>query len=370
MFDEYRNRMARTSGAYIGDTMRKQTELVSDQLWMNSISTYPVCVHFVDQGLPPEYHHIEEYSETLYAHFESKSTYNAGGEEPTYYLTFRPEDMRTRKDIKVGTYVSLPNVNNEIEQWLIIHIDDDNLRQKCQILKCNRKLRWIKDGVIYECLGVLRGGSDAEGIETGGQLSLVDNDLYFWAPTNVGVNTISYDTRFLISSEGRFPPLAWKVTAIKDMGPVGLTRFCLSQDLYNDTADNAKLMIADYFESEIEPKPIEPEQPGEPTPAEEFTVTYNGTKPTVRVGSKKVFTANLPADNDFDVVWKLSDGINTYSGGYNNTTNTYGDYTLTTTDRILTLQVAQNYDLVGTVLTVTAECADGSSGNIQVEVIS
>ena len=362
MFDEYRNRIARQHDNYMGATMRKQTEFVTDQLWMNSISTYPVCVHFIDKGLPPEYHHIDEYPETLYAHFEAKSIYNAGSEEPTYYLTFRPEDMRKHNDIKVGTYVSLPNVNGDIEYWLIVHIDDDNLRQRCQILKCNRRLRWIKDGLVYDCLGVLRGGSDAEGIETSGQLSLVDNDIYFWAPTNIEVDTISYDTRFLISSAGRFPPLAWKVTAIKDMGPIGLTRFCLSQDLFNDATDNPNLMIADYFASKINPTPIEPEIPA---PAEEFTVTYNGSKPTVRVGSKKVFTANLSEDNYLDVTWKLYDGINTY-----NETNISGDYTLTTTDRTLTLKVAQNYDLVGTVLTVTAECVDGSSGSIVVEVVS
>lgn len=359
MFDEYRNRIARTSGAYMGDTMRKQTEFVTDQLWMNSISTYPVCVHFINRGLPPEYQHINEYSETLYAHFESKSTYSAGGEEPTYYLTFRPEDMRNRTDIKVGTYVSLPNVHGDIECWLIVHIDDDNLRQRCQILKCNRKLRWVKDGVIYTCLGVLRGGSDVEGIETNGQLSLVDNDIYFWAPTNVEVNTISYDTRFLISNEGRFPPLAWKVTAIKDMGPIGLTRFCLSQDLYNDTQDNAELMIADYFASEIEPTPIEPEMELIGTAA----ITYNGSKPTVKVGgSWKVFT---PAFSDEAVTvskWTISDENGDISGNTN--------YTIEYDGNKLRLKVALNYNLVGKVLIIQLIGSDGSMAQLSVEVIS
>lgn len=359
MFDEYRNRMARQHGAYMGATMRKQTEFVTDQLWMNSISTYPVCVHYINQGLPPEYHYVDEYPETLYAHFEPKSTYNAGGEEPTYYLTFRPEDMRNRNDIKVGAYVSLPNVNGDIEYWLIVHIDDDNLRQKCQILKCNRKLNWIKDGVIHTCIGVLRGGSDAEGIETSGQLSLVDNDIYFWAPTNVEVNTISYDTRFLISSEGRFPPLAWKVTAIKDMGPVGLTRFCLSQDLYNDTKDNAELMIADYFVSEIEPTPVEPELELTGT----ATITYNGNQPTVKVGgSWKIFT---PAFSDADTVvykWIVSDE--------NGDVFTDENYTIVRDGERLKLKVAFNYNLVGTVLIVKLIGNDSSTAEISVEVVS
>lgn len=359
MFEEYRNRISRQHGAYIGDTMRKQTEFVTDQLWMNSISTYPVCVHYINQGLPPEYHHTDEYPETLYAHFESKSIYNAGGEEPTYYLTFRPEDMRNHKDIKVGAYVSLPNVNGDIEYWLIVHIDDDNLRQKCQILKCNRKLRWIKDGVIHTCLGVLRGGSDVEGVEVDGQLSLVDNDIYFWAPTNVQVNTISYDTRFLISNEGRFPPLAWKVTAIKDMGPIGLTRFCLSQDLYNDTQDNSELMIADYFVSEIEPMPIEPELELTGTAA----ITYNGSKPTIKVGgSWKVFT---PVFSNADAVvskWTISDE--------NGDISTNSNYIIERDGEKLKLKVVLDYNLVGSVLIIQLIGSDSSIAELKVEVVS
>lgn len=362
MFDEYRNRIARQHDNYMGATMRKQTEFVTNQLWMNSVSTYPVCVHFIDGGLPPKYLSVDEYPETLYAHFESKSVYAAGGEEPTYYLTFKSDDMRAHKDIKIGTYVSLPNVHDELEYWLIVHIDDDNQRQKCQILKCNHTIHWVHNNSVYSCLGVLRGGADAEGIETVGQISSVDNDIYFWAPTNAWVNTLSYNDRFLISSEGRFPPLAWKITAIKDMGPIGLTRFCLSQDLFNDAVDNPELMIADYFSSQIEPAPVEPESPA---PTGTLVVTYNGSKPTVRVGSKKVFTATLDEDNDSNVVWNISDGTNIYDA-----TSISDNYTLITTDKTLTLKVAQNYDLVGTVLTVTAECVDGSSGSVVVEVVS
>lgn len=339
--------------------MRKQTEFVTDQLWMNSISTYPVCVHFMSRGLPPEYHHINEYPETLYAHFESKSTYNAGGEEPTYYLTFRPEDMRNHKYITVGAYVSLPNVNGDIENWMIVHIDDDNLRQKCQILKCNRKLHWINNGSIYACLGILRGGSDAEGIETNGQLSLVDNDIYFWAPTNVDINTITYDTRFLISNEGRFPPLAWKVTAIKDMGPIGLTRFCLSQDLYNDANDNPELMIADYFTSEIEPTPVDPEVELAGTAA----ITYNGSKPTIKVGgSWKVFTPAFSNANAVVSKWTISDE--------NGDISTNDNYIIEQDGDKLKLKAVLDYDLVGTVLIVQLIGSDNSTAELKVEVVS
>lgn len=367
MFEEYRNRMARNGGSYMGETMRKQSEFITDKLWMNSVSTYPVCVHYLSGGLPPTYNTVDDYQKTLYSHFETKSVYNAGGEEPAYYLTFKPSDMREYADIRVGAYVSIPDMHGNLEYWLIIHIDDDNELQKCQILKCNHIIRWVHNGSIYSCLGVLREGSDTKGIELGGQLSQVDSDIYLWVPTNVEVNTISYDTRFLISNVGRIPPLAWKVTSVKDMGPIGLTRLCLSQDPFNDSTDSAELMIADYLETEI--KPTEPESKPEESVGT-VTISYNGTKPTIRVGSQKVFTVNLPDDNHFDVKWTIFDGANTYGSEYDNTSTVYGDYTMITTDRTLTLKVAQNYDLVGTIITIAAECADGSVGEISVEVIS
>ena len=46
------------------------------------------------------------------------------------------------------------------------------------------------------------------------------------------------------------------------------------------------------------------------------------------------------------------------------------DYTITTEDRNLRLKVARNYNLVGTILTIKALCADGSEGELKVEVVS
>ena len=86
-------------------------------------------------------------------------------------------------------------------------------------------------------------------------------------------------------------------------------------------------------------------------------------------GSEKTFTAQLPEDNHFDIKWSLSDGVRTYEKSYENYTETFGDYTVTTDDRVMKLKVAAKYDLVGTVLTIKAFCADGSIGEIQVEVI-
>ena len=83
-----------------------------------------------------------------------------------------------------------------------------------------------------------------------------------------------------------------------------------------------------------------------------------------------MFTVQLPEDNHFDVKWSISDGTNTYGDSYDNYTETFGDYTITTEDRNLRLKVARNYDIVGTILTIKALCADGSEGEVKVEVVS
>jgi hypothetical protein len=178
--------------------------------------------------------------------------------------------------------------------------------------------------------------------------------------------TIGYNQRFLISDPRRYPAICYQTSKIEDTQPIGLTKLKFTQETFNPTTDNFELMLADYYKSEVEPSVPNTE----PSAINTFTITYNGKKPSVKVGgSEKVFTAQLPEDNHFDIKWSLSDGINTYEKSYENYTDTFGDYTVTTDDRVMKLKVAAKYDLIGTILTIKALCADGSMGEIQVEVI-
>ena len=125
-------------------------------------------------------------------------------------------------------------------------------------------------------------------------------------------------------------------------------------------------MLCNYYNTEIPPV-----ESTNITEHAMFDITYNGTKPTVKVGgSEKIFTVQLPEDNNFDIKWSISDGIKTYgSDTYENYTMVFGDYTVTTEDRTMRLKVARNYSLVKTILTIKAFCADGSEGEVKVEVI-
>lgn len=365
MYEQFRNRMGR-KGAYMGEIMRKQSEAVVDSLWMNSVSTRPVQVKVVNSGLPPTYESVDDFDEVLWAHFDANQKFNVTKDEVDYYLTFRPGEMKRHPEIKIGAYVCIPNVDDELEWWLIVYIDSDNELRKANILKCNWVFKWVFQGKIYECLGCQRyAASYNSGIFEMDRTTRVDNMSSAWMPTNSDTKKIVYDQRMIISDEGRDIPLVFSVSKIEPTTPIGITKFRFTQSKYNATTDSKELGLADYYTSSIEPIPNNPT-----SNIGTIAITYNGTNPTVKVGgSEKVFTVQLPKDNHFDIKWSLSDGVNTYGDSYDNYKETFGDYTIVTEDRVMRLKVARNYELIGTILTIKALCADGSSGEIEVEVV-
>ena len=365
MYEEFRNRMSRR-GEFMGETMRLQSDMVVNATWLNSVSARRVQVKWLEYGLPPQYNNSSEFESPLDAHFELKSAYSVNSGESPYYLTFRPGELVRHPEIKIGAYVSIPNVDNVPEWWMIIFIEDDNELKKIYIMKCNWIFKWVVDGKIYSHLGILRNGSSSREADENTYTTVVNGNGVMWMATNSDTQTLKHGQRLLISDEGRIPPLCYSISDIIDTRPIGLTKFVLSQNTYDAIHDNVELMLANYYDNEIVP-----EKPSDnPKPATTFDIVYNGTKPTIKVGgSTKVFTVQLPEDNHFDIKWSLSDGVNTYGGSFDNYTQTFGDYTITTEDRTMKVAVANNYKLIGTMLTISAECSDGSSGSIKVEVI-
>jgi hypothetical protein len=148
------------------------------------------------------------------------------------------------------------------------------------------------------------------------------------------------------------------VSKCEDTQPLGLITFKFTQETFDPIHDNAELMICNYYDSPIEPEVpnIEEELKGT------ATITYNGTKPTIKVGgSYKVFT---PAFSDESVTvdkWTISDKNGDISGDSNYTIEKDGDK--------LKLKVALNYNLIGTVLIVQLIGSDGSTAELSVEVV-
>ena len=155
MLDVYRNRMA-AMGSYEGEARRRNSQKIMDASWMRDAATKPVYVKWVDSGLPV----IDDNDVPVYAKYNVKSYHNITGDEISYLLQFRLEDLKNRPDIKVGSYVQIKNEMNKPEWWLIVHFDDRIQFRQFSILKCTWVYKWISkisgQRRIYECLGCAR----------------------------------------------------------------------------------------------------------------------------------------------------------------------------------------------------------------------
>lgn len=155
MFDAFRLRM-NALGSHEGEARRNNSQKIMDASWMRDAATKPVYVKWVDSGLPV----VDDDDPVLYAKFNAKSYFSISGDAIEYLLQFRLDDIKNNQDIKVGSYVQLPNEMGNYEWWLIVAEDDRPQFHQYYILKCTWTYRWvsIKDGhrIIHECLGCAR----------------------------------------------------------------------------------------------------------------------------------------------------------------------------------------------------------------------
>ena len=358
MYEEFRKRMDKR-GSFMGETMRIQSDMIVNATWLNSVAARRVQVKWLNRGLPPTYASADEFEDPIDAHFELKSEYSIANGASPYYLMFRPGELMRHPEIKVGAYVSIPNVDNIPEWWMIIFIEDDNELKKSYIMKCNWVFKWVVDGKIYSHLGVLRNGSSTREADENAYTTMVNGNGVMWTATNFDTQTLRHGQRLLISDEGRMPPLCYSIGDIIDTRPTGLTKFVLSQSTYDAIHDNAELMLADYYISNVEPE-------DSTTDVEilgNATITYNGTQPTVKVGgSYKVFTASFSDDSVAVDKWLVSDENGDISADTSN-------YTIEYLDRQMKLKIAPNYDLIGKVLIVQVIGTDKSTAEVRVEVV-
>lgn len=328
---------------------------------MRDPATKPVYVKFVNSGLPV----VDDDDEVLYAKYNVKSYHNITGDEVAYLLQFRLEDMQNRPDIKVGSYVQIRNEMDEPEWWLIVHLDSREPFRQFSILKCTWIYRWVSriggKRRIFECLGAPRKqNSYNSGVWLDYQTQTVENQEVMWLPTNDDTKTILYDTKFLKSSPGRYPPLAWKVSKIEDTATEGISKFTMTQEQFNSATDNFELLIADYWESAVEPEILETEEI--PT-VSDLEIAYSG-KPAVRAGGGfKKFTLKSRIDG------KLVDCAEEVNWSVDFPDGDLSQLETSAVDNVFKVKCKPNYSLIGKTFTITAK-TQHSSKNLICEVIS
>lgn len=187
----------------------------------------------------------------------------------------------------------------------------------------------------------------------------VENQEVMWLPTNDDTRTIVYDTKFLKSSSGRYPPLRWTITKIEDSATEGISKFTMAQDQFDSAKDNAELMIANYYDSYVEPEVPELEE----VPAiSNLEIVYSGS-PAVRAGGGfKKFTLKTRVNGELidanDVKWSID-----FSDG------SLDKLEQSIKDNVLKVKCLPFYDLVGKTFTIIAT-SKHSSKSLIVEVIS
>jgi hypothetical protein len=347
-------------GGYEGEAKRRNAQKIMDASWMRDPATKPVYVKWVNSGLPM----VDDDDVPVYAKYNVKSYHNITGDEVAYLLEFRLDDMRERPDIKVGSYVYIPNEMDEYEWWLIWHYDDRPQFRQFSILKCTWAYKWtsFKDGhrVIHQCLGVTRNQNNYNsGCWLDYVFEVVEQQHVMLMPSNDDTNILTYNTRLLVSNVGRYPPIAWKISKVQPSVVNDTVRFTMTQEQYNAATDDAEQMIADYRKSYVEPELPELEEV--PT-ASGLEITYSGS-PAVRAGGGyKKFTLKTRVDGELvdvteDVEWSVDFGGNE------------DKLECSVQDHIFKVKCVNDYSLIGKTFNLTAECTH-SSKTIIVEVTS
>lgn len=354
MFDNYKSRMAHR-GSNMSEMLRMQSNAVIEATWDRDPNFRRVYVVRVDHGVPEV---TDEY-ELIDVKFNVDTYQKFGADEPAYHLQFRHGAEKRHPDIGVGSYVYMSDEDGEWKWWLLTSLDERPAFRQYTINECNWKLGWVVDGKIYYTLGVLRNGSTMSEADENSYTTTVNGNAVFLATTNAETQLIGHNQRFLISDAGRMPPLAFSVGSISDTRPPGLTRFVLTQTVFDAAHDNADLMLASYYADGIEP--VEPDIEQELSGT--ATISYSGTKPTIKVGgSTKVFTPVFSVEGTTVVQWLISDENGDISGDAEN-------YTIEYNGELMKLKVATNYYLIGKVLIVQVVGSDGSRAEVAIEVV-
>ena len=353
MFEHYKSRMAHT-GATQSEMLRMQSNMVIEQTWDRDPNHRRVYVVRVSSGLPK----VTERHELIDVKFNVDTYQKAGSDEPAYHLQFRHGAEKRNPDIGVGSYVYMADEDGEWKWWLITMLDERPQFRQYAINECNWKFGWVSDGKIYYHLGVLRNGSSTREVDENSYTSVVNGNAIAWMSTNADTQLIDHNQRFLISDYCRKTPLCFGVGNIVDTMPIGITKFVLSQQTFDPTHDNADLMLANYYTGSVEPTEPDIEQELSGT----ASITFSGTKPTVKVGgSYKTFTPVFSVEGTMVAKWLISDENGDISGDTN--------YVIEYEGELLKLKVSANYYLIGKVLIIQVVGTDGSTAEVSVEVI-
>ena len=318
-------------GKYMGEVLKKQSDEIMNQTFTNDIAYRLVYI----DGKPVD------------ARYITYTYYSISQDAVDYHLQFRPG-----VHYPIGKYVDVPDDTGTYNRWLIVGRSDEPQFVKYNILKCNWTFKWISDGIIHECLGVLRNrNSYNSGLWTDYYTTSQENQQSAWFPATPETQTITYNMRMLIS-KNQINPIAWEVSKIEDISPVGIIKVVFKQDTFDPHRDNKELMIADYYKSNIEPEK-------QPEIIPDIKIKYNASAAIKVGGSYKIFSAvsDDAALDDALISWSI-DGLSKE------------DYSSILSSNTIKIKANRDFTLIGKVFALTLSYDGKVVDQISVEVIS
>lgn len=258
------------------------------------------------------------------AKYQIHTYYSVSGDQVDYYLQFRPLEHGRNPNVRVGSYIFVPNDLGIYELWLIVAKDDRPQFPQFYILKCNLLLKWEigeKDWPSFEGRHVDIGSyvgwavqrtqsSYNSGVWMDYYAQSVENQLKAILPTNPDTNTITYDENFTIS-DNALRRVVWKVSKVENTTTFGLTKLTFTQELEHDPVDNVSWINfasnnfsdqntgADYDYYKVRTNDSDKHSPADLEALDESVISYTGVAPIMKTGgSYKTFTANLYANGE------------------------------------------------------------------------
>lgn len=141
-------------GENVSDSLRIESDDAMNKTFSNDLGYRACKLYSRNMEL------LDPYVEIKYQYSQ---VYTINKDQVEYLAQFRPgyhPEKIYRDDDgveRLGFYLEIPDKNSGInEMWLILGRNDKNSFIRYNILKCNRTFKWIKNGVIHSCLGILR----------------------------------------------------------------------------------------------------------------------------------------------------------------------------------------------------------------------
>lgn len=327
-------------GGQMGNALKRQSDMIMEATFHRDIA-YRTCYLQDKDTIFPEqtemgykkaksvYAGKTEYDpsrldgfQPIDAKYLVKSYYSISGDTVDYYLQFRPNAHGTNPNIRVGSFVFIPDDLGVYNLWLIVARDDRPQFPQFYVLRCDFLAKWHiseEDRVNYEGAHVDTGtyfswcvariqSSYNSGIWTDYLTTSVENQKKLWFPTNSDTQTLIYNEHITISNN----PLrrtSWEVTKVVDTEPAGLTKLTLAQQLEYGSRDDLSWVNttthklsdtehgSDYDFFQPRTNDYVYHTPVDELIADNSIISFSGVKPNLKCGgSYKTYTANFYQD--------------------------------------------------------------------------